>query len=250
MSKKIAAGAQAIVLDVKTGSGAFMETIAEARKLASLMVSIGELSGRTVSAVISDMNQPLGIAVGNASEMKEAITTLMGEGPDDFTNHCYAIASEMLLLGKLAKTREDAMEMVKQTITAGTGLDYLRKLVEAQDGDVRFIDDLTNFPEAPEKRVVEAKKSGYVSQVNAHTVGMTAVALGAGRKKKGDPIDHAVGIDVYVKVGQKVDIGQPLFLIHARNEKSMAEAQSGLEDAVTIVSEKVEPLPLFYGLVD
>jgi pyrimidine-nucleoside phosphorylase len=250
MSKKIAAGAQAIVLDVKVGNGAFMETIEQARELASLMVSIGELSGRDVAALLSDMNQPLGIAVGNALETKEAILTLKGEGPDDFTQHCLEIASQMLILGKRAETKLEARAMVKETLETGSGLEYLKKLVKAQGGDMSVVDDLTLLPEAPFKVIVEASDPGYVAEVHARTVGETAVVLGAGRKKKGDAIDPAVGIMVLVKVGEKVEDGQPLFVIHARDEESASEARVNLQKAIKVVPQEVKPLPLFYGLLD
>jgi len=250
MSKKIAAGAQAIVLDVKTGNGAFMETIEEARELATLMVSIGELSGRDVAAILSDMNQPLGVAVGNALEMKEAIQTLKGEGPDDFVEHCLEIASHMLVLGKRADSKMEAHQMAQESIDSGSGLEYFKKLVEAQGGDLSVIEDPGKLPEAPIKSVIEAQREGNIAQVHARTVGETAVVLGAGRKMKGETIDPAVGIQVLVKVGESVESGQPLFVVHARDEDSMKAARSSLRDAVEIVAEEVEPLPLFYGLVD
>lgn len=249
MSKKIAAGAQAILLDVKVGKGAFMETIEEARELATLMVSIGELSGRDVAAVLSDMNQPLGVAVGNALEMKEAIQTLKGEGPPDFQEHCLEIASQMLVLGKKADSKKQGRKMAEDSIESGSGFEYLKKLIEAQGGDVRVIDDPSKLPEAPIKAVLEARQSGYVEEVHARTVGETAVVLGAGRRVKGEAIDPAVGIMVMVKVGDRVEAGQPLYVIHARDEASLEEARSSLREAVTIVPQKVEPLPHFYGLV-
>ena len=250
MSKKIASGAQAIVLDVKIGNGAFMKSVEEGRKLANLMVSIGELSGRKVAALLSDMNQPLGVAVGNALEVKEAIQTLKGEGPEDFTEHCLEISSQMLVLGQKADTLDEARRMAEETIESGSGLEYLRKLVKAQGGDVSVIDHPELLPEAPVKTVIEAEESGFISEVHARTVGETAVVLGAGRMKKGDPIDHAVGIMVMVKVGQKIESGQPLFIIHARDDDSMQEARNNLVDAVKISKNRVDPLPLFYGLVD
>ena len=250
MSKKIAAGAQAIVLDVKTGNGAFMQTLDEARELARLMVSIGELSGRDVVALLSDMNQPLGVEVGNALEMKEAILTLRGEGPEDFVEHCLEVSSQLLVIGRRAATHEDARLMAEQSIADGSGLEFLRKLVEAQGGDVSYVDNPDKLPEAPIKVVIEAGKSGYVESVHARTVGETAVLLGAGRKKKGDPIDQAVGISVMVKVGQKIDAGEPLFVVHARHEDDLVEAEKSLRSAVSISSQPVEALPLFYGLID
>jgi pyrimidine-nucleoside phosphorylase len=250
MSKKIAAGAQAIVLDVKVGNGAFMENLDQARELADLMVSIGELSGRDVAALLSDMNQPLGVAVGNAIETKEAIQTLRGEGPADFEEHCLEIASHMLVLGKRAETKAQARKMAEDAISSGGGFEFLKKLVQAQDGDVRVIDHPEMLPEAPVKTVIEAQESGTIAEVHARTVGETAVVLGAGRMKKGDSIDPAVGISVMVKVGDAVEIGQPLFVIHARNDDAVEEAKQQLKTAVKIVKEEVAPLPLFYGLVD
>jgi pyrimidine-nucleoside phosphorylase len=249
MSKKIAAGAQAIVLDVKTGNGAFMETLPEARKLAELMVSIGALSGRDVIALLSDMNQPLGVEVGNALEMKEAILTLRGEGPDDFVEHCIEVASQMLLLGKRADTKSKAKAMAEESIQSGSALTFLKKLVAAQDGDVSYIDHPEKLPEAPIKEVVESTQKGTIAEVHARTVGETAVFLGAGRAKKGDPIDPAVGISVLVKVGDPVEKGSPLFVIHARDESVLVEARHRLVGGVGISEEKVGALPLFYGLV-
>jgi len=250
MSKKIAAGAQAIVLDVKTGNGAFMETVDEAQKLANLMVSIGELSGRDVVAVLSDMNQPLGIEVGNALEMKEAIETLKGNGPEDFVAHCLEIASLMVVLGQRAETKSEARKMVVDALETGKGFEYLLKLVEAQDGDISFVEHPEKLPQAPIKSVINAQKAGYVSQVHARTVGETAVVLGAGRTKKGEAIDQSVGISVMVKVGQSVEKGQPLFVIHARTEESMLAAKASLEKAAQISHDPIDPLPLFHGLVE
>jgi pyrimidine-nucleoside phosphorylase len=250
MSKKIAAGAQAIVLDVKTGNGAFMQTVEEARELAEVMVSIGKLSGRNVVALLSDMNQPLGIEVGNALEMKEAILTLKGKGPDDFTEHCLMVASQMLLLGKKAESEESARGMAQEAIASGRGFEFLKKLIGAQGGDVSYIDNPEKLPNAPIKTTVNASKSGSISEVNAKAVGETSVLLGAGRMKKGDSIDLAVGISVYCKVGDKVEKGQPLFTIHARDEAASKEAETKLMRAVKITDEDVQPLPHFYGLVN
>ena len=249
MSKKIAAGAQAIVLDVKTGNGAFMQTLEEARKLASLMVSIGELSGRDVAAVLSDMNQPLGQAVGNALEMKEAILTLMGEGPDSFLAHCLEIAGHMLVLGKRAGTLEKAKAMALDALSSGLGLEYFKKLIDTQGGDVSYVDHPEKLPEAPIKSVFEAPSSGFIKEVHARLIGETAVLLGAGRSKKGDEIDLAVGISVLVRVGDRVEDGQPLYVVHARDDGSLALAMEQLTMAIKIDDKPQEPLPLFYGMV-
>lgn len=249
MSKKIAAGAHAIVLDVKIGTGAFMKTLEEGRDLASLMVSIGSLSGRDVVAILSDMNQPLGKEVGNALEMKEAILTLMGQGPEDFIEHCLEIASQMLYLGKRAQSAAEGRQMAQEALESGSGLDFLKKLVAAQGGDVRVIDHPEKLPEAPIKSVIQASSAGYIHDVHAREVGETAVLLGAGRSKKDDPIDPAVGISVLVKVGNYVEEGQPLCVVHAHDEMSLNQARVRLEAAIKIADEEKQPLPLFYGLV-
>ncbi len=250
MSKKIAAGANAIVLDVKTGKGAFMETLPEARELAKTMVAIGNLCDQDVAAILSDMNQPLGVAVGNALEMREAIETLQGGGPKDFIEHCLEISSLMLLLGKRATDKGEARRMAQESIDSGEGFEYLKKLVEAQGGDVRVVEDPSRLPEAPLKSIVKAAQSGYISEVKARVVGETAVVLGAGRRRKGESIDPAVGIEVLVKVGDEVKEGQPLFRVHAHDQGSLDDARENLHHAVVIADEKTDPLPLFYGLID
>lgn len=247
MCKKLAGGAQAIVLDVKTGLGAFMTTLEEARQLASLMVDIGKLAGREVVALLSDMNQPLGGAVGNALEVIEAIETLKGGGPDDFREHCLHIAAHMLVLGKRAKTLEDARKMAEAAIASGAALEKLRVLVEAQGGDVSYVDDIGKFPRAKFVETVKAPRSGFVSQVHARAVGEAAVALGAGRTKKSDPIDHAVGFVIHKKVGDRVEAGEPLFTVHANDAAKLAEARQAVLNAYIFSDVKVEPLPLFYA---
>ncbi|MEW6287488.1 MAG: thymidine phosphorylase [Chloroflexota bacterium] len=247
MCKKLAGGAQAIVLDVKTGLGAFMTTLEEARQLASLMVDIGKLAGRDVVALLSDMNQPLGCAVGNALEVIEAIETLKGGGPDDFREHCLHIAAHMLVLGKRAKTLEDARKMAEAAIASGAALEKLRVLVEAQGGDVSYVDDIGKFPRAKFVETVKAPRSGFVSQVHARAVGEAAVALGAGRTKKSDPIDHAVGFVIHKKVGDRVEAGEPLFTVHANDAAKLAEARQAVLNAYIFSDVKVEPLPLFYA---
>lgn len=249
MSKKIAAGAQAIVLDVKTGKGAFMQTLEEARELAEVMVSIGQLSGRQVVALLSDMNQPLGRAVGNAIELREAIDTLHGGGPEDFREHCLVVASHMLVLGRQARSLDAARQMAENAIASGQGWEAFRKLVLAQGGDVNAIDHPELLPKTDIIRVVQAADSGWVSDVNARIVGETAVVLGAGRAKKGDAIDLGVGIEVLVKVGDRVEKGQPIFNLHIRHEDQFALAEEALLQAVGISAQPTQPLPLFYGVI-
>src|SRR5574339_1060443 len=186
MCKKLAAGAQAILLDVKTGLGAFMETLEEARQLAGLMVDIFQLAGREVVALLSDMNQPLGQAVGNSLEVVEAIETLKDNGPADFLGHCLLVSAHMLVLGKRAKDLSEGRAMAEKSIADGSALEKLRVLVQAQGGDVSYVDDVSKFERAKYIEIVNASRSGYVSKVHARGVGEAAVALGAGRAKKSD----------------------------------------------------------------
>jgi len=246
MSKKIAAGAQAIVLDVKVGLGAFMKTLDAARELAELMVDIGRLSGRKTLAILSDMNQPLGATVGNALEFIEAVETLRGGGPADFREHCLHVAAHVLVAGKHAQDVAEGRAMAEKSIADGSGLQKLRVLVEAQGGDVSYVDDLSKFERAKFIEEVKAPRSGFISQVNARTVGEASVALGAGRAKKGDAIDHAVGFIIHKKVGEKVQAGEPLFEIHANDEAKLTEARESVLLAYQFSDEFVPPLPLFY----
>lgn len=247
MCKKLAAGAQAIVLDVKTGLGAFMETLDEARKLASLMTDIGKLAGREVVALLSDMNQPLGCAVGNALEVVEAVETLKGGGPADFREHCLHVSAYMLLLGKRAKDLEEGRAMAEKSMADGSAFEKFRVLVQAQGGDVSYVDNLSKFPRAKFVEVVKAPRSGFVSQVQARSVGEAAVTLGAGRAKKSDPVDHAVGFIIHKKVGDKVEAGEPLFTIHADEESKLVEARTAVLAAHSFSDDEVPPLPLFYA---
>ena len=246
MCKKLAAGAQAILLDVKTGLGAFMETLEEARQLASMMVDIGQLAGRDVVALLSDMNQPLGNAVGNALEVIEAVETLKDSGPQDFLEHCLHVSEHLLVLGKRAKNLEDGRAMAEKSIADGSAFEKLRVLVQAQGGDVSYVDDTSKFPRAEYIEVVESLQNGYLSQIHARIVGEAAVALGAGRARKSDPIDHAVGFVIQHKVGDQVEKGEPLFTIHANAREKLAEARKAILSAHRFSEEPVEHLPLFY----
>jgi len=246
MSKKIAAGAQAIVLDVKTGLGAFMQTLEEARVLADLMVDIGRLAGRRTVALLSDMNQPLGATVGNSLEMIEAIETLKGGGAPDYVEHCLHVAAHVLVVGQRARDLTEARALAERCIADGSALDKLRLLVSAQGGDASYVDDLSKFKRAQFIEVVNSPRSGFVSQVHARIVGEASVVLGAGRARKGDPIDHAVGFVLRKKVGDQVRAGEPLFEVHANDAAKMAEACQAVLSAYQFSDESVPPLPLFY----
>ena len=249
MSKKIASGAHAIVLDVKVGNGAFMKKIEEARQLAEMMVAIGKLSGREVRAVLSDMNQPLGEAVGNAVELKEAVHTLNNNGPSDFLEHCLVIASQMLVLGNKAENLDEARKMAEKKLEDLSALEKFRELVVAQNGDVSFVDDLNKIKSASISRNVLAPQAGYMSKVHAQTIGETAVDLGAGRARKTDSIDASVGILVHRKVGDKVEKGDALFTVLSNDDKKAEDAEASLLTGIAISGEPCQPLPLFYGVI-
>jgi pyrimidine-nucleoside phosphorylase len=246
MCKKLAAGAQAILLDVKTGLGAFMETLLEARELANLMVDIGKLAGREVVALLSDMNQPLGHAVGNSLEVIEAIEALKDNGPEDFLEHCLHVSAHMLVLGKRARNLAEGRAMAEKSIADGSAFEKFWVLVEAQGGDVSYVDDPSKFPRAEFVEVVPSPQTGYVAQVQARSVGEAALALGAGRARKSDPIDHAVGFLIHHKVGDQVEKGEPLFTIHANDKEQLRESRKAVLAAHAFNAEPVERLPLFY----
>ena len=246
MCKKIAAGAQAIVLDVKTGLGAFMETLDEARVLANLMVDIGRLAGREVVALLSDMNQPLGKAIGNSLEVIEAIDALKDGGPEDFREHCLHVCAHLLVIGKRANDLENGRAMAERAMANGSAFENFRMLVKAQGGDVSYVDDTSKFPRAKFVEVVMAPRSGSLSQIHARSVGEASVLLGGGRAKKSDSIDHAVGLVVHHKVGDNVVVGEPLFTIHANDEAKLVEAREMTLAAHAFSDMVVRPLPLFY----
>jgi len=249
MSKKIAAGAQAIVLDIKIGLGAFMDTMDEACDLARLMVDIAHLANRDATALISDMNQPLGVAVGNILEVKEAIHTLQGGGPESFLNHCLDVAEQMLILGEISTDEVNAREKILGVLENGTAWERFKELVQAQGGDVSYVEDPDKFPMAPVVRSVASPRQGYLSQIHARLVGETAVDLGAGREKKGDPIDHTVGIEILREVGDYVEKGDELFILHAASEDSFKSAEARLLKAHKWSDEPVDPLPLVYDII-
>jgi pyrimidine-nucleoside phosphorylase len=250
MSKKIAAGADAIVLDVKCGRGAFMQTVDDARALAQAMVGIGRDVGRKCVALISDMNQPLGCAVGNALEVKEAIATLHGQGPADFREHCLTASAHMLCLGHKADSTAAGEKLATQLLDSGQAWDKFVALVRAQGGDVTMIENAERLPKARLVQDVPAPRGGYIAVMDAAEIGLTSVELGAGRAKKGDAIDYAVGLLVHAKVGDRVRAGEPLFTVHANDEGKLVPAEKRLLGAVEWSDKPVKPLPLFYGVVE
>ncbi len=246
MSKKLAAGADAIVLDVKMGNGAFMTTMEEAEALAHGLVRLGEQAGRQVVALISDMNQPLGWAVGNALEVREAISALHESGPRDFREHVLTVAAEMLQLSGLASDPSEALTLALDKLSSGAAWRTFRAMVEAQGGDVSAVDDPENLPQASLVEPVPAPRSGYLEGLAAAEVGLAVVGLGGGREEKGQPIDHSVGVVVHHKVGDLVQKGAPLFTVHANDEGKLKEARERVLAAHTFSDEPVQPLPLFY----
>ncbi len=253
MSKKIAAGANAIVLDVKVGLGAFMTHIDKAKELAHLMVDIGHSVGRKVVALLSDMNQPLGNAVGNALEVAEAIDCLHGKGPRDLREHCLAIAAYMLRLARNAQgeyVMAESMAEAASKLDSGAAFDKFRMLVQAQGGDVSMVDDPEKLPRASIIEMMSATRSGYVEQLSALQVGLASIDLGAGRERKDDDIDHAVGIIVHKNVGDSVENGEPIFTLHANDRARLEQARQRLENAIVYGNHPTAPLPTFYDVID
>jgi len=247
MSKKIAAGANAIVLDVKVGLGAFMQSLDEARLLADTMTRIGEMAGRKVKTLLSDMNQPLGFAVGNALEVREAIDVLHGSGPVDFREHCLVACAHMLLLGNRADSLDAGKKMAEQSIKDGKAWEKFRQLVIAQGGNVEVVDKPDQLPQAKMVEVVKSPQNGYLSQIHARLIGEASVLLGAGRSKKADPVDHSVGIVVHHKVGELVEQDSPLFTLYANDQTRLREAQALAMSAHQWQEKPTSPLPLFYN---
>ncbi|NLZ49408.1 MAG: pyrimidine-nucleoside phosphorylase [Clostridiales bacterium] len=249
MSKKIAAGADAIVLDVKVGDGAFMKTYEEAKELAKAMVNIGKSVGRETVAVLSDMDQPLGFAIGNALEIKEALDTLRGKGPKDLLELSLTLGSQMVLLAKKASSEEEARRMLLKTIEDGSAIKKFKEFIMAQGGNGAEIDDLDLLPKA--KYVVEVKsdREGFVTKIDAQKMGITAMELGAGRATKEDVIDLAVGLLLNKKRGDKVRVGDTLAVIHANHEGRIEKAIKDILNNYEIKEEKGKDIPLIYEVI-
>ncbi len=249
MSKKLASGSDAILLDVKCGRGAFMQTLPEATALAQRMVEIGSHAGRRMTALITQMEQPLGRAVGNALEVKEAMDTLKGNGPADFWSLVESVAGEMLVLGKKAETLAEAKKMVAETVASGAALAKFREFVAAQGGDVAYVDHPDRFPVAPVQLTVNAQEAGWVHAFDAQEVGLAAVDLGGGRHAKTDIIDPAVGVICHVTVGEQVEVGAPLFTVHAATETAAQDAADRIRAAIVLGHAPCEPLPVIYDRI-
>ncbi|ATA60532.1 Pyrimidine-nucleoside phosphorylase [Geobacillus stearothermophilus] len=248
MSKKIAAGADAIVLDVKTGAGAFMKKLDEARRLARVMVDIGKRVGRRTMAVISDMSQPLGYAVGNALEVKEAIETLKGNGPRDLTELCLTLGSHMVYLAEKAPSLDEARRLLEEAIRSGAAIAAFKTFLAAQGGDASVVDDLDKLPKAAYTSTVTAAADGYVAEMAADDIGTAAMWLGAGRAKKEDVIDLAVGIVLHKKIGDRVQKGEALATIHS-NRPDVLDVKEKIEAAIRLSPQPVARPPLIYETI-
>lgn len=240
MSKKIAADADAIVLDVKTGNGAFMKTLEDAENLAHAMVSIGNNVGRNTMAIISDMSQPLGRAIGNALELKEAIDTLKGEGPEDLSELVLTLGSQMVVLAEQAKTLDEARQLLLNAINDGAALAKFKVFLEQQGGDATVVDDPDKLPTAQYKIEYKAKSNGVVSELIANEIGVASMMLGAGRQTKEDEIDLSVGIVLHKKVGDTVQVGEPLLTIHS-NRQNVDDVIDKLDQSITIQEHSEAP---------
>lgn len=248
MSKKLASGADKILLDVKVGSGAFMKTKEDAIELAKAMVAIGKNTGKETVAVLTNMDEPLGSAIGNSLEVIEAIDTLKGHGPKDFMELCFALSSELVLLAGLAKDIKEASKMVEAVIADKTALNKLRQMITYQKGNPNVIDDYDMFGTAKHKIKVLSRKDGYLAHVDAMNIGTAAMKLGAGRQTKEEAIDPVVGIMIQKKVGMKVSIGDTIAIIHS-NGKNEEEVYEMIIDAFHIEENKITPQEIIIDIV-
>jgi pyrimidine-nucleoside phosphorylase len=244
MSKKIAEGIGGLVLDVKTGAGAFMKTLEDSRRLAESLVSLGRASGVRTEALITTMDVPLGRMIGNSLEVIESIETLKGNGPEDLEGLSVLLAARMLMAAGVERDEPAAEARIRLALTSGAGLEKFRQIVAHQGGDPRAIDDYTRLPSAPDRQAVRAARSGYVTGLQAEAIGRAAVALGAGRGRIDDVIDPGVGIEVVAPVGSQVGAGDPVLLVHHRAGQGLAEAVTLLNQAVDIADAPARLRPL------
>lgn len=249
MCKKLASGANAILLDVKTGDGAFMKTLDDSFELAKAMVDIGCGMNRETIGMITDMDEPLGFAVGNSLEVIEAIETLKGNGPKDFVMLCETLGAYMLVLAKVAKNFDEGIEKIRDAISSGKALEKLKVFIENQGGDKNIVDDYSLLPTASKIVEIKSPKSGYISKIEAEEVGVSAMILGAGRETKEDILDLSAGIILTKKVGDYVNEGDILAYMHLNKEEKLQQAKERFIAAYKIVDEKVEPKKLVYGVV-
>ena len=249
MSKKLAEGMDALVLDVKVGNGAFMKDLQRARLLAETMQGIGRRAGKQVTAFLSDMNQPLGREVGNANETREAIEILQGEGPDDLLDLTLQLGAEMLVLGGKTNDLDEATQRIRDARRSGAGLEALGRCIERQGGDPRVTEDLSLLPAAGGTRTVRAPRAGVLAQVATEKVGIAGMLLGAGRKQVTDPVDHSVGLTVCARLGDELDAGDALVVLHHNDDARANAAERTLEGVFVIADEGEPPPPLIYEVL-
>jgi pyrimidine-nucleoside phosphorylase len=249
MSKKLACGADAIVIDIKVGHGAFMKTVEDAEVLANIMIDIGSKMNRKVIAVITSMSQPLGFTIGNALEVKEAIDTLKGNGPEDLTELCLELGSHMLVLGEAAKTQDEAIEILKKLIDSGAAFNKFKELVKAQGGDTSVVDDTDLLPNTQFSEIYKSKSEGYISELNALDIGLASVKLGAGRETKKSVIDFGAGIVLKKKIGDYVKKGEPLAILYSNNSANFTKAEEFMNLVYKMSQEKPLEKPLILKTV-
>ncbi|MFS1512272.1 pyrimidine-nucleoside phosphorylase [Chengkuizengella sp. SCS-71B] len=249
MSKKIASGADAIVLDVKVGAGAFMKSLEDAKELAKTMVSIGNHLNRKTVAVITDMNQPLGFEIGNANEVREAIEVLSGKGEERLTKVCLTLASHMAVAGQVYPDFNTAYKQLEEVLNTGQAVETFAKFVEAQGGDPELVTQPEKLPQAKYHINVIAEQSGYIQDINAESIGYAAMYLGAGRKTKEDQIDYSVGITLKKKVADEVSVGEVIAVIHSNN-KEVQDSLDLIQQSVKISTESVDELPIIYEIIE
>jgi pyrimidine-nucleoside phosphorylase len=246
LSKKAAGGAQALVLDVKTGAGAFMTTREKARQLAHSLCEVGARLGLEVSGFLTSMNAPLGRFVGNALEVRESLDILKGEGPEDTTELTVALGGEMLRLAGVARDEQSGREKMKEAISNGRGLENLKKLIISQEGNPAVVDDPSLLPQAADKVEVASEKEGFISGIDSRKIGLAAIRLGAGRRKVEDPVDPSVGVEMLVRPGEKVEIGQPVVCLYTGIDSNIEGARMLVRQAFQTAEKppEVEPLIL------
>jgi pyrimidine-nucleoside phosphorylase len=249
MSKKLAEDLDGLVLDVKIGSGAFMKDVASGRELAETMVGIGKSHNTPVVGLLTDMDQPLGAEIGNANEMIESIAILKGDGPDDVTELTYRLGEEMLILGGVAADQDEARSRLESVVASGAGLDVFARVIVAQGGDPRVLDDQSLLPSADRTHTVVADRAGFIERCDALAVGRSAVRLGAGRQAKEDDVDPGVGITIQARVGDEVTTGDALAAVRYNTDDQLAACLAVLETAWTVSDEPQTPRPLILGEV-
>jgi pyrimidine-nucleoside phosphorylase len=249
MSKKLAAGIDALVLDVKVGSGAFMGSMDRARKLARTIIDIGQGAGKKVSVIISDMNQPLGCAVGNANELREAIEVLQGGGPEDVWELTRELGAEMLLVADMETDVGQARKRLSRARDSGAGLQRLQRCIELQGGDPRVAEDPDRLPRWSGERAVHAEQAGWIRRIDARKIGLAAMALGAGRHRVEDPVDHAVGLTFSVRLGQRVEPGLPLATLQFNDSRRAVAAERLVREAICIADERDDVPPLVHEVL-